>query len=573
MAHFSFLPPLAQATINGEFNPYLKPAVVICHLNAVSACDTTLARFETKTGEITVSLSNEQYQVNWQISGIQEGQWYRIGVYSGPWANAPLLGAIDLQGASGGGFVSPNSGSPNIQSTLPIKFRIEYGILCTTLAADSGTQPCVVMAVGPDGGTVVNEDSTAGAYFPPGALDQWVNVTIERYEPGDPDDSYNTVCLPTNDPQYGMCFRFKTDPDLPNFQPVNGDSLSVTVGVCPEASVFQDPSLFGQLDLYKWDEVDPASLTYLPPKSVTFLNCPGSPYYTAPSGFAFSRVPQPFRGLLQLLAPTPVLAGSTSPYGGTLKDFSRIGWVRKLSLQKVSGDAQQEYLGLAVPIDPTVRVIAGGARVTSVIPVSGVPIQFAASPDGSASPSSALTDTNGYASTVWTLGTTAGQNSLTVTATNPLAPTTDVFPNQAGVWGTVVFSATAVTPPPPPPPAQYRVVFLQPIAKGRLNKTDVNVPGVPVFVKICSIDVTTWPCEYARRIVDSGSYRFQWKADATDPVGRYKFSVYDNTTSTPVLLDSFVGAVAKDGSALPKGTDFGFQLGSTIPIKFLLIAK
>ena len=47
-AHFSFLPPLAQATINGVFNPYLKPAVEICHLNASSVCDALLQRFETK---------------------------------------------------------------------------------------------------------------------------------------------------------------------------------------------------------------------------------------------------------------------------------------------------------------------------------------------------------------------------------------------------------------------------------------------------------------------------------------------------------------------------------------------
>ena len=573
LEHFSFLPPLAGGTFTGEFNPDLLPAVEVCHVVA-DACAELLVRFET--GPDGISLGDEQYKVNWQIGGVTAGELYRISVLSGPWPNAVAMGSIDLLGTEGGGLADPASGaSRNVQSTLPIKFRLEHGVLCTTYAPDpTASEPCLVLAVGPNGGTFVTADSLAGVTIPPGALNQWVNLYIERYEPFNQDD--DALCLPTSNPQYQGCYRFKTEPDLSNFEPVNGDTLPVTAGVCPDPVVFQQ-GIFDQVDLYKWDEIDPASLVLMPERQIGFLNCPGTPYYIDHGGFAASWLPQPLRSLARLLAPASLYAGVISPFGGGLKDFSRIGWLRPLSLSKVSGDGQQGYLGMALPNDPVVRVTAAGAKVTAVIPVPGVPVQFAVSPDGSASPAAAVTDTNGYASTAWTLGTSAGANSLVVTASNPLADpnATDVqnFPNQAGVWGTVTFSATGVETPPPPPLSAYKVVFLSPLTKGKLTPKDLNTQGVPVVVRVCSIDYPAWPCEYARRVVSGGDYRFQWKADATDPVGRFRFSVLDLTSQPGTVLDSFVGAVAKDGGSPPKGVDFTFQLGSTVPIKFLLIAR
>lgn len=571
--HFSFLPPLADGTITGEFNPNLVPAVEVCHVVNGECAEPELARFETEAGGIEVSLDNEHYRVNWQINGVTANEIYRITVLSGPWPNATVMGSIDLIGTAGGGLADPATGlSRNVQSTLPIKFRLEHGVLCTTYQPDpTADEPCLVVAVGPPGGTFSTADSLAGASFPQDALTEYVNLYIEQWEPGDPTEPFNTFCLPSPYPQYRGCYRYKTEPalsQLPN-QAVPGEfNYEVTVGVCPDPALFQ-AGIFDQVDLYKWDEVNPGSLEHLPAKQITFVNCPGTPYYVDPGLAAASWLPQPLRGLARLFGATPALAAPISPFGGGLKDFSRIGWLRPLSLSKVSGDGQQGYLGLPLVDDPTVRVTAAGAKVTGTVPVAGVPIQFAASPDGSAAPTAAVTDATGYASTVWTLGTTAGANSLVVTATNPLAPTTDNFPNQAGTWGTATFNATGVTLPPPPPPASYNVVFLSPVQKGKLTPKDQNVAGVPVTVRVCATSVTPNQCWPARRIVANGDYRFQWKAEAGYPAGAYTFSVLTGTT----VLRTLTAVVAKEGSSPPKGVDFTFQLGSTVPIKFLLIAK
>lgn len=569
--HFSFLPPLAEGTITGEFNPDLRPVVEICRLVA-DECAEQLVRFETAPGGIEVSIAEEHYKVNWQIGGVAAGELYRILVRSAPAPNAAVLGAIDLLGTAGGGLSDPTTGaSRNVQSTLPIKFRIEEGILCTTYLPDPNEgEPCLVMAVGPEGGTFVTTDELTGTFFPPGAVTQYVTLIIERYEPFN--SGLDAACLPSYFPQYGGCYRYRTDPYVPEFE------AEVTVGVCPDPAVFEE-DIFDQLDLYKWDEVNESSLEHVPEQLVEFLNCPGTPYYAAslasPASSRFAaagRLLLPLRQLVQLVRPAPLYAGNTSPFGGKLNDFSRIGWLRPLAVTATSGDGQSAYLSTPVPDDPVFRVTAAGAKVTPfTIPVAGVPLQFSASGDGTAVPGSALTDADGYATTVWTVGTAAGTNTLTAYGRNPLASesATDVenFPNRAGVWGSATITATAVEPPPPPPPARYNVVFTEPLQKGKLNKNDVNVPGVAVVVRVCS--QVTAQCSFARRVVANSDYRFQWKADSGSPDGKYTFSVLENGT----VLGSFVGAVAKDGSSPPKGVDFTFQLGSNVPIKFFVIAR
>jgi len=578
LPHFSFLPPLAQATITGAFNPDLIPSVVVCHVDsATDACDAELARYDFGPNGVTVDPVNEQYQVNWQIGGVTANELYRVSVLAGYWPGAETLGSIDLLGTEGGGVADPVSGvSRNVQSTLPIKFRLEQGLLCTTYAPDPNVnEPCLVRVVGPAGGTFATADEMAGVTFPQDALNETHLLFIEQYEPipgADGGTSEDQLCLPSSFPQYGNCYRYRLEPPLQQGEQFNFD---VTVGVCPDPTVFQQ-GIFDQVDLYKWDEVDPASLTHLPEQLITFVNCPGTPYYAPPSSLGFAnRLPGLFKSLLQFVTPTPAYAGPVSPFGGGLKDFSRIGWLRPLALEKVSGDNQQAYLGDPVPDDPVVRVRANGAKVTTVIPVAGVPIEFAASPDGSASPASTVSDANGYASAMWNVSTSAGTNTLTVTGQNPLADPLatqfDNFPNVAGTWGTVAFTADAVQPPPPPPPATYDVIFLSPISQGKLTGKKTNTEGVPVKVTVCS--VTSGDCWDARRVVDSGYYRFQWSAPAGSPEGDYTFTVYETDTSPQTVLATFTGAVAKDGSKPSKGVDFTFQLGSNVPIKFYLVAK
>ncbi len=83
------------------------------------------------------------------------------------------------------------------------------------------------------------------------------------------------------------------------------------------------------------------------------------------------------------------------------------------TVTKIAGDAQSATAGTAVAVSPSVSVLdATGA------PVIGVPVTFVvASGGGSVTGGSATTNASGVATMgTWTLGSTAGQNSLTVTA-------------------------------------------------------------------------------------------------------------------------------------------------------------
>jgi hypothetical protein len=104
--------------------------------------------------------------------------------------------------------------------------------------------------------------------------------------------------------------------------------------------------------------------------------------------------------------------------------FRDIVFVPGSSITKVSGDNQFGTAGSTLPSSLVVQV-----RNSNGTPQSGVTINFAVtSGGGSVSPTSAVTDSNGQASTRLTLGTTLGAtNTVTATAAN---------------IGTVVFTAT-----------------------------------------------------------------------------------------------------------------------------------
>jgi len=71
---------------------------------------------------------------------------------------------------------------------------------------------------------------------------------------------------------------------------------------------------------------------------------------------------------------------------------------------------------LADPVE--VRVIGGDGQ-----PLPGATVTFSASGDGSADPATATTNSDGVASTHWTLSTTVGANTLTATAATNVAAT------------------------------------------------------------------------------------------------------------------------------------------------------
>jgi len=119
-------------------------------------------------------------------------------------------------------------------------------------------------------------------------------------------------------------------------------------------------------------------------------------------------------GTLTVQAAAPGLAGSPQTF------TAGIGAAGPASVVAVAGDAQTATVGTAVPIAPTVLV-----RNAVNDPVSGVAVAFAiGSGGGTVTGATPVTDANGLATVgSWTLGTTAGPNTLTATVAG-LTPVT-----------------------------------------------------------------------------------------------------------------------------------------------------
>ena len=441
--HFGFLTPLGDAARDGEFNPRLSPVVEVCRLNTTStptastACGAIVARFSMHEGSaderIAVDLRKEMYSVNWDLSRYAPATgYYRVFVRTAfsTTTTPTTLGFSDVA-------VAPSKsqakalGGPGIYAltsttTLPIKFRIELGALC------AGSLDCFEGSVGPAGGTFVTPAEFAGVEFPANALNDTRILVIERLTADDV-----AYCLPTRMPQYEGCYRYRLEPAL---LPGGTFELEATVGVCldPAAVPFED-----QMVLQKWDEHDPASLTTLPRREIEFLECADFDLASIDAAGTFSTLAAAggrFIGALaQAFLPTPLYAGTKSPYGGGLNDFSRIGWVRPLTLSIESGNDQSACAGTTLPLDPTVRVSA----TETGAPVAGVTVKFGISVSGGTlSTTETTSDAAGLASTAWTLGD-PGFHGMVASGRGSTA-----WPNYgvlSGNWGVAQMRATSVS--------------------------------------------------------------------------------------------------------------------------------
>lgn len=159
---FYWLPPMVtQPATTGAFIGTLSPEVEVCRLNAAKDdCDgPPLVRFTRSTG-IEVDVHGQHYQVNWQTdaAGVGEGGLpaepigagdYRIAVV----LDGKQLGIADIVIADNGSTFKTLAGDVIALidgRTLPIKFRIEFGVLAeyglniayhSTRDADSGECP------------------------------------------------------------------------------------------------------------------------------------------------------------------------------------------------------------------------------------------------------------------------------------------------------------------------------------------------------------------------------------------------------------------------------------------------
>ncbi|KAA9327159.1 hypothetical protein F0P96_18150 [Hymenobacter busanensis] len=126
-----------------------------------------------------------------------------------------------------------------------------------------------------------------------------------------------------------------------------------------------------------------------------------------------------------------------------LATANSVGPCASLRLELVSGNGQTAVKSTALPNPVRVRVLNDAGQ-----PRSGVSVNFTpASGSGSASPSATTTDANGYAQATWTLGATAGPQSLVATSLDAGGQPLPGSPIQ--------FAATATTPTLPPVPITF----------------------------------------------------------------------------------------------------------------------
>jgi hypothetical protein len=415
--HFFFLPPIVKKTSsNGAFNASLGPTVEICTTTAQTAsgaCVSLLARFKRfrvagdGTEPIVVSIKGEKYSFDWDTKRYPAPVEvpFRMVVMVG----SIQLGYVDLFRTSSGTFKNFTTGdilNRRVDGTVPMAFRIEDGALCAPGAAE-----CFEGSVGPEGGTFTitrtNGTKPAGTQFPVGALDRTVTLIIERV---------TGECLPTDAPQYQGCYRFHTEPEVDDFE------LPATVGVCvldPAALSYFNS---GQLRLWKWSEEPGDQITELERVTIEYLECPTLQSIgmrsNSPLLLGAAKLLKPFASLV-----LPREAHAFGVYeGGKLINFSRIGWVRPLTVEVKSGDDQTGTAGQALANPVGIRVTNKYGTITEG--VAGRAVTFTPSGNGFAAPPATFTNLFGEASTIWTLATTPGANTLLARAltSRPIAP-------------------------------------------------------------------------------------------------------------------------------------------------------
>ncbi|HWJ12817.1 MAG TPA: hypothetical protein VNS10_03680, partial [Gemmatimonadaceae bacterium] len=141
--HFFWLAPMVKSpAVTGTFDPAVSPRVDICQWNGSGCEQPVVATFTTTTGPgsetVRVDAASSLYIVNWHTDqfALTVGATYRIV--------ASLFGAIvgsaDVQILTNGSAKNVTTGDDIALvdgKTLPIKFRIEQGIVVNVAVTPS----------------------------------------------------------------------------------------------------------------------------------------------------------------------------------------------------------------------------------------------------------------------------------------------------------------------------------------------------------------------------------------------------------------------------------------------------
>lgn len=438
---FFFLSPLVQDDPStsdefdeGEFNPNIASRVEVCLLatpvdgsgdlpDLTDVCATDAAGGDSLVAEfgfseISVSTADEHYKVNWDTDGLDTDRFYRISVLVGE----RRVGFRDVDPAETDEETPTDSGEEvyhfKIGKNIPIKYRIENGLLCEVEPGpgqDIGDVCAEAAVSGADGGTVTT-DNQDGVILEEGSFstnDGVVTFVVERLF------TDNGSCLATSGdgafdlPQFEDCIRVRTFPD---------------VGLLDEAALVQICDIDIPDDVLDQDQTERLRLHagsddgsppfFVLPKAGTQCDVQTSSAAPAPSSGLLASVQSGVkwagRTLATLVTPGELDAGSTSGLGGLSVSFSRFTAALPAQQEKVQGDDQIAPPGTTLAIDPTVL---GTDAADAPVENARIHFEIIDAPDGatdvgSVSPASDSTDPDGLASTQWTLGDAPGEYTL-----------------------------------------------------------------------------------------------------------------------------------------------------------------
>jgi hypothetical protein len=149
--HFFFLSPLVPSpTYSGTFDatllPYLSVRITGPFDNdGLATCGGPIIRTATQASGLEVSTDLQQYSYGWKTGDdhLTDGKVYRVCVFfTPPNLTAFALGFRDVKPGQGGGSVAEDPVYLfNNGSTIPIKFRVETGLLSAAYCVDGTVDP------------------------------------------------------------------------------------------------------------------------------------------------------------------------------------------------------------------------------------------------------------------------------------------------------------------------------------------------------------------------------------------------------------------------------------------------
>ncbi len=405
----------------GTFDATRASSVVVEVCKWVSnACSGPLVASFTGFG-ITVSTSAQSYNANWPTSGVTAGQLYRIRVLE----NGYELGFADAKKPGTGESISSLTAAQIVplgnSSSLQIKFRlaqrvatqIEYnaGDAQTATAGSAvATAPSVIVKDAnnqPLGGVSVTfAPASGGGSVTGGSATTNVNgiATVGSWTLGTTAGTNTLTASSSGLTGSPVTFTATGAAGTATQIALNaGDNQSATAG----SAVATAPSVI----------VKDANNNPVAGVGVTFAPASGGGSVTGGSATTdASGIATVGSWTLGATAGANTMTATSGSLTGSPVTFNATGTVGSAALIAANGgDNQSATAGSAVATPPSVLVTDANNN-----PVSGVSVTFAAATGGgSVTGGSATTNASGIATVgSWTLGTTAGTNNNTMTATS-----------------------------------------------------------------------------------------------------------------------------------------------------------